>query len=59
MKYSIKITYPSGVVSHMRHKDKTAFCKRTAKKYLAEWVHLHGVHAEIVEANQLSNGQYY
>lgn len=58
MKYSIKITYPSGKVAYLCHKDKTAFCKRTAQKYLQEWVYLHGHKAEIVQANQLSNGEW-
>ena len=49
-RYSIKITYPSGFVAYMSHKDKTSWCLRTARKHLSEWVYLHGFHAEIVEA---------
>lgn len=50
MKYSIKITYPSGTIAYMSHKGKTSWCKRTAKKYLTEWVYLHGHKAEIEES---------
>lgn len=42
MKYSIKITYSDGVISYLSHKDKTAWCKATAKKYMAEWFNRFG-----------------
>jgi len=41
MKYSIKITYPSGVVAYLSDKGKTSWCKKTAKKKLSEMVYLH------------------
>jgi len=47
MKYSIKITYPSGVIAYLSHKDKTAWTKKTALKYMSEWVHLHGHWVEL------------
>lgn len=49
-RYSIKITYPSGMVAYMSHRDRTEWCKRSALKHLREWVHLHGIKAEMVEA---------
>ena len=50
IKYQIKITYPSGTIAFMFHRDKTKWCLKTAKKYLREWVYLHGINAELVEA---------
>ena len=47
-RFAILISYPSGVKAHMPHLGKNEFCKRTAKKHLAEWVFLHGISAEIV-----------
>lgn len=38
MKFCIKITHDNGLVSYLSHKDKTAWCKVTAKKYLSEWL---------------------
>lgn len=49
MKYSIKITSPSGVIAYMSHRDKTQWCKRTAEKHLREFVYLHGWKAELEE----------
>lgn len=47
MKYSIKITYPSGTVAYMIHRDRTSWCKRTAMKYLKDFVLWHGLKAEL------------
>jgi hypothetical protein len=47
--YSIKISYPSGVIAYMSHKGKTEWCKRTAQKHLREWVYLHGITAELIK----------
>jgi len=35
--YSIKLTGDNGGVAYLWHRDKGAFCLRTAKKYLREW----------------------
>ncbi len=37
MKYSIKITYSNGQQAYLGHKGKTAWCKKTAEKYLEQW----------------------
>lgn len=36
MRYSIRIQYPEGA-SYLWHRDKGAWCKRTATKYLDQW----------------------
>lgn len=36
--YSIKLTGPNGGTAYLWHRDKSTFCLRTAKKYLAEWL---------------------
>jgi hypothetical protein len=47
MKYQIKISYPSGIVAYMIHKDKQQWCKRTAQKYIKEFVMWHGLKVEL------------
>jgi len=47
MKYQLKITYPSGVIAYMTHRDKTQFCKRTAQKHMREFVMWHGLKVEL------------
>ena len=49
MRYSIKITHPSGVVTYMQHKGKNEWCFSAARKHLKEWVYLHGITAELVK----------
>jgi hypothetical protein len=49
-RYQIRITYPSGVVAFMCHRDRTEWCKRSAQKHLREFVYLHGITAELVPA---------
>jgi hypothetical protein len=49
MRYSIKITYPSGVVAYMSHMGRTEWCYSSAKRHLKEWVYLHGITAELVK----------
>jgi len=50
-RFQIKIAYASGTVAYMCHKGRTEWTKETCKRHLATWVHLHGIHAEIVPAN--------
>lgn len=47
MRYAIKITYPSGVVAYMVHRDRASWCLRSARKHLREFVMLHGLKAEL------------
>jgi hypothetical protein len=48
-RYSIKVTYPSGVVAYMTHNGRSCWTKRYAVKHLREFVYLHGFKAELVE----------
>lgn len=48
-RYQIKITYPDGTIAYMTHKNRMQWCLTSAKKHLAEFVHLHGIHATLEE----------
>lgn len=49
MKYQVRITYPSGQVSYLIHRDRTAWRKATAQKYLNQFVLTFGLMAELEE----------
>ena len=49
-RYSLKISYPSGVTSYMSYRGRTSWCYTQAKKHLKEWVYLHGVTIEMEES---------
>lgn len=51
MKYSVKISYPSGIVAYMSYRGKISWCKKQAKKHIKEWVYLHGVTVELEESD--------
>ena len=42
-RYSLKISYPSGVNAYMSFRGKTSWCYSQARKHLKSWVYLHGV----------------
>ena len=47
MKYQVRITYPSGTVAYLIHKDKLAWTKGTAQKYLSEFAQAFGLPCEL------------
>ena len=50
MKYQIKITYPSGLVAYLIHRDRLAWTKRTAQKHLDEFSLASGLACELEAA---------
>lgn len=50
MKYQILITYPNGNHAYLVHKDRFAWSKRTAQKYLKEFVAAFGLDCELERA---------
>lgn len=50
-KYSIQVISPNGHISYMSHRDKTKFCKRTAKKHLKDCGALKSFELKIIEAD--------
>lgn len=47
--HSIKITYPTGMISYMSFRGRTAWSYSQARRHLADWVYLHGISAVIVK----------
>lgn len=50
MKYQVRITYPTGLVAILTHRDKTSWTKRTAQRHLAEFVTHFGLPCALGEA---------
>jgi len=48
-RYSIQITYPSGVIAYMSFLGRTEWCYSQARHHLKTWVHVHGITPKIVK----------
>jgi hypothetical protein len=48
-KYSIEITYPSGVVAYLSHRGRTEWCYSQARYHMKTWVYLHGHQIKMVK----------
>jgi hypothetical protein len=46
-RFSIRITYPNGIVAYMSFRDRTSWCRSQANKHLRDWIYLHGIKAEL------------
>jgi len=50
-KYSVKLTYPNGRISYLSHRNRMAWCKRTARKHMTEFLEMvSGLKAELEES---------
>jgi hypothetical protein len=47
MKYSLKITYPNGIVAYMDFRGRTSWCRSQAYYHKKTWVYMHGVTVEV------------
>jgi len=57
--YSVKVTHKDGTIAYLSHRDRTAWHKATALKHAREYVLAHGGAVVVVQAEQLSNGDWY